>query len=281
MKPPITYIGGKTALADRIVDLLPPHEHYVEPFAGSLAVLLAKPPSKLETVNDGDKALMAFWAVLRDRPGDLERVCALTPHSRAEHQVSLTTADDELELARRAWTRLTQGRSGSLGRKTGWRFYENPAGTSFSMPDYLSRYVARIAPAAARIARVSLECRPAVDVIRAYGRHPGVLIYADPPYLDSVREVSREKRRGNSYACEMRTEEDHRELAEALREARAAVVLSGYDSDLYAELFGDWDRTEIAAFAGNGADQDRTEVLWSNRPFPVAAPTLFDDEVAS
>jgi DNA adenine methylase len=275
VKPPITYIGGKTAIAEHIVSLLPPHDHYVEPFAGSLAVLLAKPQCKLETVNDQDQALMTFWRVLRDRPGDLERMCALTPHARAEHQVSLTVADDELELARRAWTRLTQGRSGSLGRRTGWRFYENPAGTSFSMAGYLARYVERIAPAAARIAGVSLECRPAIDVIRAYGRHPGVLIYADPPYLDSVREVNREKRRGNSYACEMRSEEDHADLLEALLGCAAAVVLSGYAAPLYDDLLSSWSRQEIAAFSGNGTEQARTEVIWSNRPFPFEQADLF------
>ena len=54
LKPPFTYFGGKLTLAERIAALLPPHQHYVEPFAGSLAVLLAKPPSPMETVNDLD-----------------------------------------------------------------------------------------------------------------------------------------------------------------------------------------------------------------------------------
>src|SRR5258707_1347980 len=130
VKPPFTYFGGKLSIAERIMALLPPHGHYVEPFAGSLAVLLAKPLSPMETVNDLDGDLMGFWRVLRDRPADLERVCALTPHSRAEQAASYDREDcDDLERARRVWVRLTQGRGGHLWRGTGWRYYQDPRGS--------------------------------------------------------------------------------------------------------------------------------------------------------
>ena len=83
LRPPFEYYGGKTHLAPKIAALLPPHDHYVEPFAGSLAVLLAKEPSRAETVNDLDGDLVTFWRVLRDRPHDLAWAAAMTPHSRA------------------------------------------------------------------------------------------------------------------------------------------------------------------------------------------------------
>lgn len=276
MKPPFTYFGGKTAIAPQIVRMLPAHEHYVEPFAGSLAVLLAKPQSLMETVSDLDGDLVNFWQVLRDRPQDLERVCALTPHSRAEHQNAYEPAEDDLERARRIWVLLTQGRSGQRSCRTGWRYYGDSRGSSSSMPDYLEAYTARIPPAARRLAAVSLECRPALDLVAMYGRHPATLIYADPPYLESTRSG---RGRGPSYIHELRTEAGHRELAGALRAARAAVVLSGYDSPLYAELYDGWHRTEIAAFTGNSTRQrDRTEVLWSNRPLPAAQASFEDME---
>jgi DNA adenine methylase len=269
LKPPFTYFGGKTAVAERIVDLLPPHEHYVEPFAGSLAVLLAKPPSAMETVNDLDGELMNFWRMLRDRTDDLTRVAALTPHSRAEHQAAFEPATDDLERARRTWVRLTQGRGGHTSRRTGWRFYRDPIGSHSSMPDYLNAYLERICPAAARLRGVSLECRPAAEIIREYGRHSRCMIYADPPYLASLRTW------GNNYAVEMRSDDEHRELLEALLSCRAAVVLSGYASPLYDGLLTTWFRREIATQTGNGGDdRARTEVLWSNRPF--AQGSLFD-----
>lgn len=273
--PPIPYFGGKQTLASRIIDLMPAHRHYVEPFCGSLAVLLAKPRAPMETVNDLDGDVMAFWTVLRDRPDELARVCALTPHSRGEHELSFDRPPDleELERARRVWVRLTQGRGGML-RRTGWRHYGDPHGGS-GMPDYLAGYTARILPAAARLAGVSLECRPALDIIARFGRHPEVLLYVDPPYLQSARSG---RTWGNQYQHELRTEAEHRDLAAALLGCRAAVVLSGYPSALYDELYAGWHTVALPAFTGNGRDgaRDRSEVLWSNRPFPEQALSLFD-----
>ncbi|HEV2779094.1 MAG TPA: DNA adenine methylase [Actinophytocola sp.] len=265
--PPFAYFGGKTRLAARIVATFPPHEHYVEPYGGSLAVLLAKPRSRMETVNDLDGDLMLFWRVLRDRPDDLIRVCALTPHARAEHLEAYTLdGADELERARRVWVLLSQGRGGQL-LPTGWRHFVDPAGSVTGMPGYLEAYVARIAPAAARLAGVSLECQPALDIIERYGRSPNVLLYVDPPYLGSTR-VS------GGYRHEMKTEAEHRELAAALADCRAAVVLSGYDSPLYDQLYSGWPVVRIPTTTGQGGTrEERTEVLWSNRQ---PEPTLFE-----
>jgi len=64
----------------------------------------------------------------------------------------------------------------------------------------------------------------------------------------------------------MKTDAEHRELAAALADCRAAVVLSGYHSPLYAELYAGWHRYEKPATTGNAkGDRSRTEVLWSNR----------------
>lgn len=264
LSPPFAYYGGKTSIAQQIVDLLPEHRHYVEPFAGSLSVLLAKPRAQFETVNDLDEDLVTFWRVLRDRGDELATVCALTPHSRAEHEASydLDSCDD-LERARRVWVRLSQGRGGML-RRTGWRFFRDAQRRTGSMPWTLNAYVDRMWDVVERIAGVSLECRPALKVVTDYGQHESVLLYVDPPYLGSTRA------HGNQYRHELRTEDEHRELAGALRSCVAAVVLSGYASSLYDELFADWSRVDIAAFTGqgdlNGRGYQRTEVLWSNRP---------------
>lgn len=271
--PPFPYFGGKQTIAEKIAALLPEHSHYVEPFAGGLSVLLAKRPSPMETVNDLDGDLMLFWRVLRDRPADLERACALTPHSRAEHLATYEPEDvDELERARRVWVQLTQGRGGSRVR-TGWRFYVTTSGVSTGVPGYLDGYVKRMPAAARRLRNVSLESRPAAEVIEAYGAAPDVLLYVDPPYLGRTRAT------GSRYLVDMRGDAEHEDLIERLLRARAAVVLSGYASDLYDTALTDWDRHELTAFTGNGTDGRRTEVVWSNRPLRIAEQLDLTEEV--
>jgi DNA adenine methylase len=273
LRPPMPYFGSKQTIAEQIVSLMPEHQHYVEPFAGSLSVLLAKPRTKMETVNDLDDRLMTFWRVLRDQGDELARVCELTPHSRGEYVACRDAApvDDDVETARRVWVLLTQSRGGaSRGKQSGWRYYLDPTSTSIGFPRYLDGYRDRMPPAAARLHGVSLESMPALDLIAKYGACPDVLLYVDPPYLGSLRA-------GNRYRHELRTDAEHRELGKALRSAAAAVVVSGYPSDLYdRELFADWSRVEIASATGNGGGQrERTEVVWSNRP--IGRPDdLFD-----
>lgn len=269
LKPPVSYFGSKAALAERIAALLPPHAHYVEPFAGSLAVLLAKAPTPMETVNDLDGNLMCFWKVLRERPAELERACMLTPHSRAEYEQACGPLDalPDLERARRVWVRLAQGRHRSTLGWAGWRHRVNARDGQF--PSELASSAGRIMPAAGRLACVTLESLDALDVIAKYGEHPEVLLYVDPPYPAAVRGGR------PRYAAEMHGDDDHRGLLGALLRCRAAVILSGYATPLYEGLLKGWPRREITTQTSNApVDRARTEVLWSNRPFPQGS--LFD-----
>ena len=264
LKPPFAYYGGKTALASDIAALLPKHEHYVEPFAGSLAVLLAKAPSTGETVNDLDGDLVTFWRVLRDQPDELQRVAMLTPHSREELAISGNLDDcNDLERARRVWVRLTQSRSHSM-KPTGWWYRKAPTG--HAPADYVKSYADRMDAIGERLSRVSIESRDALDVIEDYGSESSVCIYADPPYLGSTRAAN--------YGVEMLEDELHARFGEACNNAKAAVVVSGYASSLYEDIFAGWHRMELKAPTRLSGTAAENEVLWSNRPF--ATQTAFD-----
>jgi DNA adenine methylase len=260
VKSPIQYFGSKANIADRLIEMMPAHRGYIEPFAGSLSVLLAKPAAKIEVVNDLDENLMTFWRVLRDRPDDLIRVAELTPHSRAELEAAAALdADDELERARQVWVMLTQGRSRTM-KRTGWRFFADPNGTSSSFMTYMDAYRSRLGDAFERIREVSLECRPALDVIAQYGAFPENLLYVDPPYLYSTRST----RAGNRYTHELGSADEHTALAAALHECKASVMISGYPAPEYLELYGDWNYVGIAARSDNALNRDRVEGVWMN-----------------
>jgi len=79
----LNYPGAKWGMAQEIVQIMPPHRSYLEPFAGSLAVLFNKPRSAIETVNDIDGDIVNFFCVLRADPERLAREIDLTPYARA------------------------------------------------------------------------------------------------------------------------------------------------------------------------------------------------------
>ena len=77
MKAPFPYFGGKRRVASQVWEALGDVDNYIEPFAGSLAVLLERPDAhdrKAETVNDADAYLCNFWRALQANPEGLAKL---------------------------------------------------------------------------------------------------------------------------------------------------------------------------------------------------------------
>lgn len=71
--------AGKKRIADRLVAMLPAHKTYVEPFAGSAAVLFAKEPSEVEVINDADPDIAhAYKLIKRLTARELDRLRKMT-----------------------------------------------------------------------------------------------------------------------------------------------------------------------------------------------------------
>lgn len=76
LRAPFPWFGGKRRVADVVWCALGPDvANYVEPFAGSLAVMLGRPggPGKIETVNDVDRYLANFWRAVQHDPEAVAR----------------------------------------------------------------------------------------------------------------------------------------------------------------------------------------------------------------
>jgi len=69
-KPPFTWFGGKSPVAEIVWDAMGDVDNYVEPFFGSGAVLFLRPggAGKVETVNDADGFVSNFWRALKSNP---------------------------------------------------------------------------------------------------------------------------------------------------------------------------------------------------------------------
>jgi len=258
------WYGGKFSHLDWLLPLLPEAHHYVEPFAGSAAVLLNREPSSVETYNDLDGDVVNFFRVLRDHHEELVRAIGLTPFSREEYHKAIygeIESVSDVERARRFYVRARQTRTGlaqtaSLGR------WANCKDTSRGgMSGVVSRWlggVAGLEEIAARLMRVQIENRPAVDIIGLYDA-PQTLFYCDPPYLHSTRGDSK------AYEFEM-DDQAHREFAAIASKVRGKMAVSGYDHPLMSELFpaSKWWKTMGPEKIIHSTKDTRQEVLWTN-----------------
>ncbi len=88
---PFPYFGGKRRAAPRIWQALGDPAGYVEPFAGSAAVLLARPPftgRRVETLNDADGWLVNAWRAIQLSP-DAVAAAAWGPVAEIDYHARL------------------------------------------------------------------------------------------------------------------------------------------------------------------------------------------------
>lgn len=255
-RPILRYPGGKFLLAPWIIEHFPPHRVYTEAFGGAASVLLQKTRSYAEVYNDLDGEVVNLFRVLQDekQAEKLQIRLELTPFSREEFKLSYEKSDDPVTQAQRTIIRsfMGFGSDGAAGRPTGFRANSNRSGTTpahdwMVWPETLWQYVERLSG-------VVIENRPAIELLQQHDSAE-TLHYVDPPYPLSTRH-------GKMYRHEM-TDDDHELLAEVLHSLGGGmVVLSGYDSDLYARHFGGWKQVRRNSYA-DGA-RERVEVLWFN-----------------
>jgi DNA adenine methylase len=257
------WYGGKFSHLDWLLPLLPPCHHYCEPFAGSAAVLLNRPPSPVETYNDLDGEVVNFFRACRDHGPELTRLIALTPFSREEFALAceLYPEASVVERARRFYVRARQVRTGLAQTATLGRWGNCKETSRAGMSGIVSRFlggVEMMPEIAARMLRVQIENRPAVDVIRLYDS-PRTLFYCDPPYVHGTRGDAK------AYRHEM-TDAGHRELAGVLNGIAGRAAVSNYDCELMTELYPAprWRKLTQPARTNHATKGERSEVLWVN-----------------
>ena len=219
------YPGSKWNIAPRLVELIPEHHSYVEPFFGSGAVLFNKPVSDIETINDLDHDVVNLFRCIQEDAERLSRMVMTTPFSREKYEDTykldaweLMMPDEPYHKALRFLIQCWQGHG-------------------FRTNGYM----------------VQIENRPAVEVIERFN-YSNVFMYIDPPYVLSTRA-------GKQYKHEM-TDADHEELLKALLQSKAKIMISGYESEMYNDYLNGWEKKQFSSCAEHG--KPRMETVWMN-----------------
>jgi DNA adenine methylase len=187
MRHPVKWPGGKHYLAKRIISHFPAHRIYLEPFAGGASVLLNKPPVEVEVYNDLDHRISRLFRVLRDHGDAFRAKVGLTLYSQVEFEAAATypPGADDVEKAVCDFVRVRQSFGGTGGS---WSCTTSRARGGMA-GDVNAWWTAidKLPETIARIRRVEILCRPALEAIPKFD-HKDCLIYCDPPYVHSTRE---------------------------------------------------------------------------------------------
>jgi DNA adenine methylase len=250
MNGPLSYIGGKRALAKRIIAVFPEHTTYVEPFAGGAQVFFRKEPSKVEVLNDLDREVTNFYRICQQHFEELVRYLRFTLVSRAWFDLLQETASASLTDIQRAarYFYLSKNCYGGLVRHQNyaWRVDAPPSFNSERLP-------ALIEETHHRLARVQIECLPYEEVLASYDR-PETLFYLDPPYY---------KRKLYRHNLEPA---DFTKMAELLGSVRGKFILSLNDVPEVRAIFKQFTirEVELAYTAQKIAGRRYRELLITN-----------------
>ena len=165
--------AGKKRLADRLAALLPAHKTYVEPFAGSAAVLFAKEPVDVEAIGDADLEIAdAYRAIKRLNRGQLDRLRRMSwtgDKATFKRLIDESPSDDVQKLYRFLY--LTHF---SYGKLRGRSFNPGSAGVE-------ARTFDRIEAFAPRLKNVRIYGGDYEKLVRKYDAADTVFFF-DPPY---------------------------------------------------------------------------------------------------
>jgi len=249
----ITYrqYGGKASIAKWIVSHLPAHRIYAEPFCGSAAVLLAKPRSFIEIINDLDGRIINMFRQIRERPRELAALLWATPFSQ-ENWRDVPPPDD-VDDARLLMAQGAQFYCGN-GNSSTWAI-DKCSKQHKPRNEVWADWFLRILPAANRLRSVQILHEDALTTIeRVYKQDTQTVLYIDPPYRGHEKEY--------------RFQVNYEEMVRLLHEATCRVVVSEYRT---AEpFFKDWRaiEKETVSRAGVGrhgySGKRKTEILYTN-----------------
>lgn len=248
-----------------LLSQFPDHHTYVEAFGGAATILLNKNPSDVEVYNDLEYSVFNLMRVLRDHHDELLLRVRQLKYEKETYLLhrNLYLSDEfmQLPIVEQAVTTLVTkrmsrgGLCGTFSRSD--RTLKN--GVNAEIHAWLTTVHDLLPEIAGRLKDVVILNLDAIAVLNQFDG-PHTLFYLDPPYVTCSRVFKK------AYRQEM-TDEDHRQLAMAVRKLQGKVILSGYPSTIYNELYGDWAccSRNIPNHSSHGTTKNlQTECVWKN-----------------
>ncbi|MCK9420199.1 MAG: Dam family site-specific DNA-(adenine-N6)-methyltransferase [Nitrospirae bacterium] len=208
----LSYLGGKSKLANRIVSMIPEHTGYCEVFAGASWLFFKKEESEVEIINDINADLVTLYRVVKHHLDEFIRYFRWILVSREEFERFKQTPPDVLTDIQRAARFYFLLKTGFAAKITSPSFSISPLRRSnFN----LLRIEEELSAVHLRLARAYIENKPYGYVIARFDR-PTTFFYIDPPYY----------RCENDYGKGIFSRDDFEKLRDLLRTVKGKFIMS-------------------------------------------------------
>jgi DNA adenine methylase len=202
---PTGYPGGKSRLVDKILAHTPPHEVYVEPFAGGAALYFAKKPVKVNVLSDIDPQPIRFYK---------EFSCNELQKCVKENAPTISNRRKFIEKFRDGasdtctYFMARRLSFNSNGKDMNYKRVSKPIGQNVT---------SQCAATKERLSKATLLNKDFRDVVRKYDG-PKTFFFMDPPYA---------MRAHGTYKFEDVTP---KQVCDIARKARGKVLITHYDN---------------------------------------------------
>ncbi len=227
--PIIPWMGGKRRLADRLIPLFPPHECYVEVFAGGAALYFLRPQgAPVEVLNDINGDLVTLYRVVQNHLEEFVRQFKWALSSRQIFEWQKMTRTETLTDIQRAARFFYLQHHAFAGKVSGQSF-----GTATTAPAInLLRIEENLSAAWQRLSGTYVENLPWLDCAERYDR-AHTFHYMDPPYWETA-----------GYGVDFGFE-NYERMAEFMRRCKGKVMVSINDHPDIREVFKGFHLEEV------------------------------------
>ncbi len=280
----LDYIGAKGRMAELLARMIPPTcTRYVEPFCGSAALALNTRRFEVKILNDMNAHIANFWRVATSPELGPALLQALqgTTYSRTAFQQAKERREqygaNQVDPVQWAVDTYLLNKLSFNGAGESWR-YKSPQAYAKNLTETTGLPLAFKALYGQTFQVYNMG---AVELMKQKKvlDDPQAFIYLDPPYLEGLRSD------GKLYAVDMPDVRDHINLLNAIKKAKAKIILSGYWSgwdngnDLYDAylLPHGWHRHLLGEYvkgceSGKDSKSKGAEWVWSSYDVVKEAP---------